>query len=182
MNLKAKIRKEWQRFINRVLKSFAPEQEESYPQGQETQNTPPTGQGTGVSQTEDGTEQSKTVKIIPFGSPNCSKAIEDPDTRIKDLKMSSKGLSYKWAKGSLANWGIKDKHDASALAIAGYQDGQSFLCGKFDWISTDRLTRSFENIEDHYNGWDPQAFHKAPHRCFFIMSKDGKKRTNILTD
>lgn len=182
MNLKAKIKAEWQRFISRVLKRFDPEPIQEPEKPVETQNNATTGQGIADSQEQSPIDHVETPKIIPFGSPNCSKAIEDPETQISTLKMNKKGLSYKWAKGNLSNWGIHDKHDASALAIAGYQDGQAFLCGKFDWISTDRLTRSFENIEDKYNGWDPQAFHKAPHRCFFIMSRDGKKRTNILID
>jgi len=127
--------------------------------------------------------QSETIKIVSFGSPNTSKAKEEAAAQIKDLKLNKDGLSYKWAKGGCEQLGATSKSDYSqTLAVAGYGDGKTFKCGKFDWISTSRTTRSFENVHDHYNGFDPDAFFKAPHRCFFIMSKDGKRRTNILTD
>lgn len=88
-------------------------------------------------------------------------------------------MSYKWAKGSLANWGIADKHSADALAVAGYFDGKVWRFAKFDWISTDRLTRDHKNIEEHYNGF-PSEYFSAKQHGFFIMSKDGKRRTNVL--
>lgn len=122
------------------------------------------------------------IKIVSFGRPDCSKAAEDPNTQIKDLKMSKSGLSYRWAKGNLRNWGIKDDHSAKALAIAGYGDGNVFRCAKFDWISSDRLTRDFVNIKEGYNGFKYDEFQKAAHRCFFIMAENGTKRTNVLVD
>lgn len=127
--------------------------------------------------------QSESIKIDSFGSPNTSKATEDPNAQIKDLKLNKDGLSYKWAKGGCENLGASSKGDYSqTLAVAGYGDGKTFKAAKFDWISTSRTSRSFENIHEHYNGFDPDAFFSAKHRCFFIMSKDGKRRTNILTD
>lgn len=122
------------------------------------------------------------IKIVSFGHPDCSKASEDPNTQIKDLKMSKSGLSYRWAKGNLRNWGIKDDHSAKALAIAGYGDGKTFRASKFDWISSDRLTRDFVNIKEGYNGFKYDEFQKAAHRCFFIMTEHGTKRTNVLVD
>lgn len=119
------------------------------------------------------------IKIVSFGSPNCSKATEDPNTQIKDFRWSKSGMSYKWAKGNLRNWGITNDHDASALAIAGWFDGKEWRFAKFDWISTDRLTRGHENIEEHYNGFPSEYFSASKHG-FFIMSKDGKRRTNVL--
>lgn len=96
--------------------------------------------------------------------------------------MSDKGLSYGWAKGNLRNWGIQDDHAAKALAIMGYStDAKQYKCAKADWISSDRLTRDFKNIEEGYNGFNCQEFKSAPYKCFFIMSADGKKRTNVLT-
>ena len=126
---------------------------------------------------------SSGIKIVSFGSPNCANAKEDPNTQIKDFKWSKNGLSYRWAKGSLKNWGIKNDHDASALAIFGYQDAKgTWRFGKIDWISTDRLTRDMANVHGRYNGIDPNAYFASSHHGFFIMSKDATKRTNILTD
>ena len=127
--------------------------------------------------------QQEALRIVSFGNPNCSKATEDPNAQIKDLKIDKNGLSYRWAKGGCENLGATSKSDYSqTLAIAGYGDGKTFKVGKFDWISTSRTTRSFENIYDGYNGFDAAEFFKSPRRCFFIMSKDGKRRTNILAD
>lgn len=124
-----------------------------------------------------------SAKIVSFGSPNCANAVEDPNTQIKDLKMDSNGLSYRWAKGSLRNWGVSDDHDhTKALAVAGYFDGERWRFAKFDWISTDRLTRSFENIRSGYNGWNSAAFFGSKSRGFFIMSEDGRRRTNVIYD
>lgn len=62
-------------------------------------------------------------KYVSFGSPNCSKAIEDPKVQIKDLKWSKSGLSFKWkSKTKLEQWGIDDPHKADALACFGYLD------------------------------------------------------------
>ncbi len=122
-------------------------------------------------------------QIESFGSPNCSKAKEVSEAQIKDLKISKNGLTYRWATGGCEKLGASSASDYSqTLAVAGYGDGKTFKAAKFDWISTSRTSRSFENIYDHYNGFDPDKFFSAKHRCFFIMSKDGKKRTNILTD
>lgn len=167
MKLKDRILKEIARFIKRYL---APDTPDPEPQVDPTPEEKPE---------EKPIEQD--VIINSFGSPNCSKAKEDPDTQIKDLNVSNDGLSYKWAKGSLRNWGIENDHDARALAIMGYgTDGKTYKCAKADWISTDRLSRSFENVDDGYNGFNGKEFRAAAYKCFFIMSVDGKKRTNVL--
>lgn len=183
--LKDKLLKELNRFLTRIVKLLDPEktpepitpqepiQEPTIPQ--EPQVNPPTQEETPI------IPQKPQVKVLSFGSPNCSNAQEDPNTQIKDLKWSKNGLSYKWAKGNLRNWGILKDHDAGALAITGHEvkEGE-YRCGKFDWISTDRLTRGFENIHGRYNGFDPEAYFGSKKHAFFIMTSDGKKRTNIL--
>ncbi len=116
-----------------------------------------------------------------YGGFDGSKAQEDPDTQISDLRIGSDGLSYKWAKGNLGNWGLA-RTDASAIAAAFWWDGSRWIGGKFDWISTSRTTRDFKNIQEGYNGWNAQAFLNAKRRAFCIVSKDGKKRTNRIED
>ena len=92
-------------------------------------------------------------------------------------------MSYAWAKGDLGNWGLA-RTDAGALACAFYwsDEEQAWIGGKFDWISTSRLTRSWENVRERYNGWDPDAFFAAKRHAFCIVSKDGRKRTNLVED
>lgn len=123
----------------------------------------------------------ESIKYKSFGNPDCSKCVEDKSVQIKDLKITKSGLSYKWAKGNLSNWGLA-YDDASALAIIGYEkDGQWKFC-KFDWISSSRTTRDYKNINSGYNGINADEFFSAKHHGFFIMSKNGKKRTNVITD
>ncbi|MBR1608005.1 MAG: hypothetical protein IJ678_00140 [Kiritimatiellae bacterium] len=114
-----------------------------------------------------------------FGGFDGSRAVEDPATQIRGLSVSSSGMSYKWAAGSLKNWGLADT-DASAIAAAFYWDGSRWVGGKFDWISTSRTTRDWKNVRDRYNGWNPDAFFAASRHAFCIVSKDGKKRTNLI--
>ena len=118
--------------------------------------------------------------VFKFGGFHGENAVEDPNTQIKDLHMSRSGMSYKWAKGNLSNWGLSHD-DAHALACAFYWDAAAgqWIGGKFDWISTSRTTRDFKNLED-YNGWRSGPFFAASKRAFCIVSEDGKRRTNIL--
>ena len=59
--------------------------------------------------------------------------------------------------------------------------GGSWTGGKFDWISTSRLKRGFENVRDRYNGWEPAALDKASEFAFVIVAANGKKRTNVIS-
>lgn len=125
---------------------------------------------------------SSGISIVSFGNPNVSKAVEDPNVQIANLKINGKsGLSYSYTTGNLSVWGLS--YDAAgALAVAGYEENGKFYCAKFDWVSSSRRTRDFANINSGYNGWNPEKFYSAKKRCFFIMSENGKKRTNIITD
>lgn len=180
MNIKEKILKELERLLRRLVGKIAQESQPVNPDKPDNQpQTQPIDEI--INQEPEKPTSSTTIQYRSFGSPNCANCKEDPDTQIKDLKFSKSNLTYKWAKGSLRNWGISNDHDASALAIGGYHDGKEWKFAKFDWISTDRLSRGFENIYGGYNGFDGKAWDSAKSRGFFIMSKDGKKRTNILT-
>ena len=166
---------------NHFLTNFFPQTDQTIVQTNEVPSTPVLEPSTTVPETKPEPQALEELKIVSFGSPDVSKAKEDPETQIEGLKMSRSGLSYRWRKGGCERFGAKDKHDhTKALAIAGSGDGKTFKCAKFDWISTDRLTRDFANIDGGYNGFSADAFWKAPKRCFFIMSADGRRRTNVL--
>ena len=86
MKIKDRILKELQRFVNRLLKNKG---YEYTPEVSQDPGDPPGAQETAIpeaSQTED-------IEIISFGSPNCGKAKQDPDTQIKELKVGEKGLA-----------------------------------------------------------------------------------------
>ena len=102
------------------------------------------------------------------------------EARIGSLKVSSGGLSYKWVDGGCERLGASSREDASCLACLFCKTGDSWVGGKFDWISTSRLQRGFENIRDHYNGWQPEALDEASAFAFVIVSSNGRKRTNVV--
>ena len=114
-----------------------------------------------------------------WGAFDGSKAAEDAGARIGSLKVSASGLSYKWEKGGCERLGASSKTDASCLACLFCFDGSAWRGGKFDWISTSRTTRDMKNVEDGYNGWDAGAFRSAKAYAFVIVSKDGRRRTNV---
>ena len=116
-----------------------------------------------------------------FGGFNGQEAIKCEDTIIADLKVKSNGLSYRWVAGGCENLGASDRTDASAtLACLFCLIGGKWQGGKFDWISTSRTTRDFHNIATGYHGWDSCAIDKAEAYRFVIVSKDGRRRTNVI--
>ncbi len=116
----------------------------------------------------------------PWGGFDGSKAALADKARVKSLKVSRSGLSYSWASGGCEDLGASSRTDASCLACLFCFDGSSWRGGKFDWISTSRTSRDLENIESGYNGWDAAAFRSAKAHAFCIVSKDGRKRTNVI--
>jgi hypothetical protein len=118
-----------------------------------------------------------------YGGFKGGKAKEEPGCRIGSLKVGKDKLSYKWEAGGCEALGAKDKADYSkTVACAFYWDGSRWVGGKFDWISTSRTSRGFENIKSGYNGWDSAAFFGAKKHGFCIVSKDGKKRSNFIEE
>lgn len=119
--------------------------------------------------------------VYRYGGFDGSRAAEDAATQIAGLHITRSRLSFKWAKGGCENLGATSRTDTDhTFACAFYWDGSRWVGGKFDWISTSRTTRDFKNIDDHYHGWNPDAFWSAPRRAFCIVSRDGRKRTNLL--
>lgn len=131
-----------------------------------------------------GDSHSDKIELVwSYGGVNGSKSVEDPRVQIKSLSIhGTSGLSYRYAVGDLSVWGLS-RNQADALACAFYEgsDGK-WYGGKFDWVSTSRLTRDFANLNAGYGGWNANAFHSASKRGFLIMTKDGRKRTNLITE
>jgi len=114
-----------------------------------------------------------------WGGFNGSKAKESDKARIKNLKLTSSGMSYSWESGGCEDLGASSEDDHThTLACLFLQDGRG---GKFDWISTSRRTRSFHNIDEGYCGWSKSAFDASKKVWFCICSKDGKRRTNLIS-
>ena len=98
---------------------------------------------------------------------------------IGSLKVSG-NLTYKWVRGGCEKLGATSREDADHTICALFckLDGK-WKGGKFDWISTSRLSRDFKNVRDGYGGWRKDAIEAAEAFAFVICSKDGKKRTNV---
>lgn len=123
------------------------------------------------------------------GGFNGSGADFDDRAQIADLSTHQNGMSYRWIKGGCEVFGASGKSDFnSTYACLFYKDSSgSWIGGKFDWISTDRTTRDFDNVNGHdgkppYVGWNPQAFHASKERCFVIVKTDGTRRTNVIKE
>ena len=116
-----------------------------------------------------------------WGGFNGKNATPVPGCVIAALDVGKDKMTYKWKEGGCELLGAADRGDASCLACFFVQgaDG-SWRGGKFDWISTSRTSRSFENIHGEYNGWPADAVKTARGYAFCIVSKDGRKRTNVI--
>ena len=128
-------------------------------------------------------KQEPIVIEFIYGGFKGGGAVEDPEVQIGDFKMDSKHMTYKWTMNDMSKWGY-GYTDAKALACAFFYDevSKKYLGGKFDWISSSRTSREWENIYSGYNGWRADKFFAAKKRGFCIVSGDGKKRTNFITD
>ena len=104
----------------------------------------------------------------------------DSKARIYNLQVKADSMSYKWLSGGCENLGASSKDDYSqTLACLFCLIGGKWVGGKFDWVSTSRLTRDFKNIKESYNGWPKDAIGMASKYAFVICSSDGKHRTNV---
>lgn len=119
--------------------------------------------------------------IWRYGGFNGSGAKIESSAKIDALNVHKNGLSYQWKNGGCEALGAKERTDASqTLACLFCKINGEWIGGKFDWISTSRTTRDFHNIETSYHGWDTKAIEKATEFAFVIVSKDGRKRTNVI--
>ena len=114
-----------------------------------------------------------------WGGFDGSKAKRADGCEIGALKVTTIGLSYKWARGGCEALGAASATDAACLACLFVRVGGAWRGGKFDWISTSRNSRDFKNIREGYNGWRGDAIERAEAFAFVIISKDGRKRSNV---
>lgn len=100
---------------------------------------------------------------------------------ICNLEMAKKGLRFIYLQ-DLSVWGMDYTDYSGALACLFVCDNDgNWVGGKFDWISSSRNKRDFENIYTGYHGW---SLRNVPNPCtaaFVIVSADGKKRSNVIS-
>lgn len=180
--LKDKIKKELQRFINRILKKLGIEPETSNTAQTDTDLFVVPDPANDNKKSGDEVDFSKLKWV--YGGVDGSKAVEHAGVQIRNLRVTvGSKFSYAWARArfrrTLKEWGLAD-NDASALAVFGYKFDNIYKCGKMDWISTSRTSRSWKNIKDGYGGWNNNECSAASEFIFLILSKDGRKRSNVI--
>lgn len=102
---------------------------------------------------------------------------------IGDLKFSRDGLSFRY-ENDLSAWGLEydeyDGENGGAIACLFVKDNDGkWVGGKFDWISSSRNTRGFENVFSGYEGWNLENVPQTTEAAFVIVSRDGKWRSNV---
>ena len=113
------------------------------------------------------------------GGKDCHGAKLD-SPRLSRLKASAKGISYKWDTG-LSGWGLSNAEAGALACLFVERSDGAIVGGKFDWVSTSRASRGFENIFAGYNGWSLEG---VPNPCriyYVVVSSDGRKRSNIVS-
>ena len=96
--------------------------------------------------------------------------------RIRAGKLTSGGLSFSWEDAAAAGKALgSSSHDPAQLRAYVFFGGEG---GFFDWCSVTRSSRDFKNVQ-HEFGWDKEDKSRRP-VAFFIGSRDGRSRTNII--
>jgi len=113
-----------------------------------------------------------------FGGLNGANA-KLTDVLVSDVKFNSKGLSYKWKENNLSSWGY-ERTQADGRTCVFYKKDGKWYGGFFEWVSTSRTTRNWTNIKEGYKKWKWNDIPNGAEGAFVILSKDGKKRTNVL--
>ena len=114
-----------------------------------------------------------------YGGTTKPRGARQSGVAISGLRFSKGGLSFSFQK-DLSAWGLSYENPG-ALACLFVQDSKGrWVGGKFDWISSSRRSRDFENIFSGYCNW---SLANVPNPCqaaFVITSSDGKRRSNVL--
>lgn len=114
-----------------------------------------------------------------FGGVNGARA-KKTSASIGGLSVGARSLSYRWTGPTLRSWGLSDGNPGAYACFFVMKADGTWVGGKFDWISTSRTSRGFENIMSGYGGWSLAG---VPNPCacaFVIVSSDCKRRTNVI--
>ena len=99
---------------------------------------------------------------------------------IAGLSCSRGGLSFRYVK-NLSAWGRSHGNAGDYACFFVQKADGSWVGGKFDWISSSRTTRGFENIFSGYNGWSLAGVPNPCNAAFVILNHDCKRRSNVIS-
>ncbi len=133
------------------------------------------------------TSTAGAADAVPYGSLRWTYggvnggAASKTSASIGGLGMSKNNLSYRWTGATLSSWGLSNSAIGAYACLFVQKSDGSWVGGKFDWISTSRTSRSFENIYGGYEGWKLSGVPNPCQAAFVIISADCKKRTNVIS-
>lgn len=158
----------WKRFWRKVVSFFKPSKPDS-PDNPDN----PSGQGDEVPFSD---------LVWSYGGVNGSGGTLRSDVSISNLSFRGQTLYYKWDKGGCENFGASNDGDYSKTICAVFFKDSSgkYIGGKFDWISTNRLSRGLGNVRGGYGGWNYGAISNPADAVFLICSPSGQSRTNVI--
>ena len=120
-----------------------------------------------------------TNLVWKFGGVDASAAVADGPA-IQMLRCSAEGMAFDWVR-DLSSWGLAHD-DAGALACLFVQTANGeWIGGKFEWISSSRHNRSFENVFEGYNGWTLAGIPRSTMVAFVVVSRNGSRRSNVIS-
>ena len=123
---------------------------------------------------------------VPFGSlkwtfggkPNGSGA-RNGGVVISGARFSSRGVSFTY-NHDLSAWGYSSGALGGVACLFVQKTNGQWVGGKFDWISSSRRSRGFENVFGGYAGWSLEGVPNPCAAAFVIVSPDGKRRSNVI--
>jgi hypothetical protein len=147
--------------------------------------------------------------VWSYGGFKGAGTVAIPESVIKNLTFKGNTLYYGWVKGGCENFGASNANDHTRTICAVFfkNDSGKYIGGKFDWISTDRLSRGvllrqtliekviatinrkrgLENVHGGYSGWNVGNVKNPADAAFVICgvsspggSGSSGKRTNVI--
>jgi hypothetical protein len=100
--------------------------------------------------------------------------------RIANLRISGNNLSYSWAGPNLSAWGLGHSEAGAVCCLFVKNSAGAWVGGKFDWISSSRTSRSFNNVNRGYGGWTLSGVPNPCETAFVIISSNGGRRSNVI--
>ena len=113
-----------------------------------------------------------------FGGENGSRAVQS-GVVVTGLSLGRTSMSFRYVK-NLSAWGRSNGQIADYACFFVQKSDGSWVGGKFDWISSSRTSRDFENVFDGYAGWSLAGVPNPCNAAFVIVSGDCKRRSNVI--
>ena len=98
---------------------------------------------------------------------------------ISGLHAGKNGMSFKYNK-DLSAWGYGHGDCYGYACLFVQTESGAWVGGKFDWISSSRAERDFNNIYGGYRGWSLDGVPNPCQVAFVILDVNAKRRSNVI--